>query len=290
MLFELNPKDPKSANDQSNAWLEVHNYSAALSKGFDQLKEGSPFCLRLIKDLHKTLLKGVRGQYRSPGEFRDRQVHIGSNRRYVPPPPQEALNCLEDLEVYVNNIDNRFDTLISCFIVHYQIEAIHPFMDGNGRIGRAVLSLMIHKWCNLNMPWLYLSPFFERYKDEYIDNLFRISTEGAWSAWIEFCLRGVIEQSNRAAEMCDNLQKLRRNMHERTEADGKARIHGIIEKLFSFPFVRITDLAKNNKVGYSTAKSDVEYLMKRGILSRIDGIKVKTFFSPEIYNIAYAEN
>jgi Fic family protein len=195
---------------------------------------------------------------------------------------------MNELELYLNEPADNFDPLVRCFIAHYQIEAIHPFPDGNGRIGRVLLSLMIYKCCLLEMPWLYLSPFFERYKDEYIDNLFRVSAEGNWSKWIEFCLRGVIDQSQKAVKTCEDLQQLKSDMHERVKADGRARIHAIIESLFDSPLIQVSDLAKKEKVRYATAKADVEYLVKKAILKELD-IKPRTFFSPEVFKIAYSD-
>jgi Fic family protein len=149
---------------------------------------------------------------------------------------------------------------------------------------------MIYKWCNLRLPWLYLSPYFERYKTEYIDFLFDVSTKGDWSQWIKFCLRGVIEQANKAVEKCHALQSLRENMHARTRADGRQRIHGIIEELFGYPYVHIADLAREHNVRYQTAKADVHYLIGKGILAELSGFAVRTFYSPEIFRTAYSED
>ncbi len=289
MLFELNPKQPHSATDESNAWLEVHNYTRALRYGFQQL-EKMPFCLRLIKELHAILLEGVRGGTTQKGEFRTHQVHLGSTRRFVPPPPGDELNqAMSELEKYINDPRDDFDPLVRCFLIHYQLEAIHPFSDGNGRIGRVVLSLMIYKWCHLKMPWLYLSPFYERYKDEYIDLLFKISSEAGWHEWLRFCLQGVIAQSLSASDKCMDLHALREEMHERTAKDGRARVHAIIDDLFENPIVRIADLARKRQVLYPTAKSDVEYLIVKGILTEMPNSKVKTFYAPSIFAIAYKD-
>src|ERR1019366_2513401 len=161
MLFEISPQESKSPHSQVNAWREVFNYSKAIGQGNDLLMQ-LPFCGRLIKGLHDTLLDGVRGQQSNRGEWREHQVAIGSDRRYVPPPKPEMEKCLNDLERYINSVDDRYDPLVRAFIVHYQFEAIHPFGDGNGRIGRVLLSLMVKQWCNLSRPWLYMSSFFER--------------------------------------------------------------------------------------------------------------------------------
>jgi Fic family protein len=288
MLFEMNPREPHASTDQSNAWLEVSNYNRALYQGCEQLTQ-LPFSLRLLKNLHATLLTGVRGSAKPLGDFRTHQVHLGSSRRYVPPPHLNLMELMGDLEKYFNETRDDFDPLVRCFLAHYQLETIHPFSDGNGRIGRVVLSLMIYKWCEMEMPWLYLSPFFERYKDEYIDLLFKVSAEGAWSKWVEFCLRGVIDQSKKAVEKCRALLSIREVMHERTKNDGSARIHAIIESLFDVPLVRTCDLARKHAVRYPTAKSDVAYLIQKNVLSELPDSRVKTYYSPEIFSVAYAE-
>lgn len=288
MLFEMNPKGSSARTDEANAWREVANHTKALIQGC-KLLERLPFCNRLLKDLHKTLLQGVRGSTSRLGEFRQHPVHIGSNRRYVPPPYQEAEVAMGEWEKYCNQNDGAFDPLVRCFIAHYQLEAIHPFGDGNGRIGRVILSLMIYKWCELQMPWLYLSPYFERYKDEYIDNLFNVSAQGAWDRWLEFCLRGVVNQARKAVDQCRDLQALRENMHKRTASDGNTRIHAIIEDLFAAPVIRITEIVRRHKVTYPTAKSDVSYLADKGILADLPHAKIRTFYAPEIFTLAYGD-
>lgn len=285
ILFELNPKEPSSSMDQKNAWLEVSNYNQALAHGYQKLDK-LPFCLTVIKELHRTLLTGVRGAHAQPGEFRNHQVHVGSTRRYIPPPALQMMDCLYKLEKYINE-DDKINKLVKCFIVHYQLEAIHPFGDGNGRVGRVLLSLMIHRLCDLQMPWLYLSPYFERYKDEYIDNMFRVSTDGDWSTWIEFCLRGAREQAKEAVRVCEALQALKIEMHGK-ESCGSGRIHAIIDDLFYNPYVTISDLARKNEVSYHTARADVEFLVKNQILKPLENMPKKTYVAQAIFDIAYA--
>ncbi len=287
-LFELDPKEPKSKTDQVNAWKEVANYNLALLHG-DSLLEKMPFCHRLVSELHATLLGGVRGHRSNPGEYRKHQVAIGSDRRFVPPPIPHLVDCLDRLEKYMNHDDAMYDPLVRAFLVHYQFEAIHPFGDGNGRIGRVLLSLMIAKWCKHEMPLLYMSAFFERYKDEYIDNLFRISTEGAWEKWIDFCLTGTIRQANDAISRCDRLISLKEALPKRLRA-GSPRTHQIIQDLFDSPYVRVSDISKKFDVVYFTAKSDLIKLEEAGILQELKDIRPKTYFSPEILSIAYDSN
>ena len=287
-LFELDPKEPKSKTDQVNAWKEVANYNFALSYGEKLLKK-MPFSLRYTRELHATLLRGVRGHRSNPGEFRQHQVAIGSDRRFMPPPITHFADCLDRFERYMNSDDTGYDPLVKAFLVHYQFEAIHPFGDGNGRIGRVLLSLMIAKWCKHEMPLLYMSAFFERYKDEYIDNLFRISTEGAWEKWIDFCLTGTIRQAKDAISRCDRLNSLKETMPGRLQS-GSPRTHQIIQDLFDSPYLRVRDICKRFNIVYQTARSDLDKLVEAGILRELKDLRPRTYYAPEIISIAYDSN
>jgi Fic family protein len=289
MLFEISPNEPKSPSDQVHAWREVANYSRALAQGGERLIQ-LPFCGKVIKELHATLMAGVRGQHSRRGEWREHQVAIGSDRRYVPPPKLEMEKCLENLERYINAVEDRYDPLVRAYIVHYQLEAIHPFGDGNGRIGRVILSLMIAHWCELSRPWLYMSAFFERFKDEYVDNLFRVSTEGAWEKWIEFCLNGTIRQAKEATRRCEKLRKLKDEMVERIRINGSPRTEQIVQMLFSNPIIRVSSLKRELRVTYPTAQSDVDRLVHAQILKPLEDVRPKAYFSSEIMKIAYGEN
>jgi len=287
LLFQLQPREPKSERDPANAWLEVSNYGRALHQGMVFLQE-LPLCLRLIRELQKTLLTGVRGKDKAPGEFRKSQVHIGSNRRFVPPPVNHMLTCLDDFEKRLNQEDPNYDPLVRCYLIHYQFEAIHPFIDGNGRVGRALLSLMIYKWCALTMPWLYMSAFFEQYKDEYIDKLFRVSSNGDWACWIEFCLRGTIFQAEDSIQRCDALRLLKDRYHQEAGTI-TTRTYAIIDQLFIYPLLTIPGLVQEFSITYPTAKSDVHSLIDKGILEELPDVRPKTFFAPGIFNIVYGE-
>ncbi len=289
LLFEMNPRAPRSARDQANDWQEVSNYGVALRNGYEALGT-IPLCLRIIKDMHKHLLSGVRGRDKNPGEFRQHQVHIGSDRRYVPPPPQMLLECLGPMEQYMNT-STDLPPLIRAYVVHYQFEAIHPFLDGNGRVGRLLLALATYKWCSLYMPWVYMSAFFERYKDEYIDKLFRVSTDGDWDSWIEFCLRGTIAQADDSIRKCDALCQLQRDYANRLSGgSGSIRLRQIVDGLFSEPLVQISEVGKRMKVSYNTARDDIAALVKTKILRDIANYHPKTFYAPEIVRIAYLDD
>jgi len=230
----------------------------------------------------------VRGKDKAPGSFRECQVHIGSDKRFVPPPPSHLLECLDAFEKELNRQDPTCDPLVRACLLHYQFEAIHPFMDGNGRVGRVLLSLLVYKWCDLSMPWLYLSAFFEKYKDEYINNLFRVSTKGDWETWIEFCLRGTTTQAEDSIHRCDALRQLRERFIQEA-GQVSVRAHAIIEDLFTSPVVRISTLSKEYSVTYPTAKADVDALVHKQILREIPNVRPKAFFAPEIFKIAYRE-
>jgi Fic family protein len=288
LMFELDPSEPTSASNPVADWQEVFNYSTALQEG-SQLLEELPLCNRLIKLMHKTLMHGVRGRNKSPGEFRKIQVQIGSSGRYIPPPANRVESLMNELEEFMNSSDTLYDPLVRSFLVHYQFEAIHPFQDGNGRVGRALLALMISHLLGHASPWLYLSAFFETYKDEYIQKIFNISTQGDWSSWVEFCLRGVIAQSNDSIRRCGQLNDLRTKFHERIETPS-SRTHPLIESLFSAPLVTVPKVEKMFGIVYMTAKKDIELLMKYGILQELSNRKPRTFYCREVMKVAYEEN
>jgi Fic family protein len=288
LLYELNPVETGKPNDQVEDWIEVHNYGQAIHTGREMMK-GMPLCNRIIREMHRTLLHGVRGKEKAPGDFRKYQVQIGHNSRFMPPPASDVERLMSNLETYVNTANESFDPLVNCFVIHYQFEAIHPFLDGNGRIGRAVLALMIHKWLGHAMPWLYMSAFFEQFKDEYVDNLYKISTEGAWTKWIEFCLRGTIQQAKDAIRRCHEFNRLRRQFNSRV-ASPTPRTHNLIASLFIDPVLRISSLAAKTNVTYPTAKADIDVLVRADILKELPNNHPKTFYSPEIFHAAYGDD
>lgn len=291
LLYQIDPRDPASQDDEVNAWREVFNYGKALQLGMNLLEEGLPISLRLIRELHAALLGGVRGQDKRPGEFRDYQVQIGVGARFVPPPATRLAECLDAFEKW-HHADSDIDPLIRALMAHYQFETIHPFRDGNGRIGRLLLSLTIYDWMNLVGPWLYLSPFFEQHKQDYIDHLFNVSADGRWLPWIEFCLEGVVAQSNDTLDRIDRIVALRDDFSRRvSESGGNARLSRIVEALFTSPLTTIPQAADLTEVTYPTAKSDVERLVGLGIV--IEGPAARTpryFYSPELFRIAYEDN
>lgn len=284
LLFELEPANEETDSDTLNQHREVFNYRRAISHA---VKSDLPICQRLIRELHAILLAGVRGQNKSPGRFRQIQVAIGSNKRFVPPPPANVSQCLDELEAYINQ-NTCYDPLVDCFLVHYQFETIHPFIDGNGRIGRLLLALMLQRKCGLSKPWLYLSDFFEKHRDEYIQGLYRISTEADWEQWVEFCLRATIAQASENVSRCERLLQIREQYREKlNKTGGHVRMHSILDEIFVSPFVRVIDVQKRLNVSYPTAKSDLEKMTRAGILQALEGASTITYFAPELFRVAY---
>ncbi len=211
-LLDVTDINPEKRDD----WEEVQNYVKAINYGVKRIKDGFPVCTRLIRELHKILMQGVRGEYKTPGEFRTSQNWIGgsrpSNAVYVPPPHTEISDCLTDLEKFINNEEIDTPDLIKIAILHYQFESIHPFLDGNGRIGRLLIPLYIQSKGMLDKSCLYISDYIERNKDTYYDMLTRVRIYNDMIAWIKFFLEAIIETSETAKEKFRNVVELTMEM------------------------------------------------------------------------------
>ncbi|MCH7751335.1 MAG: Fic family protein [Planctomycetes bacterium] len=288
LLYELDPSDLGSSDERSAEWREVSNYSRALRQGCDLLEE-LPIASRLITSIHSTLMSGTRGPSKSPGKFRSIQVQIGVQGKYVPPLPPEIHRLMGNLENFINSDDSHYDPLILCYLTHYQFEAIHPFIDGNGRVGRALLSLMTYRKLQLTMPWLYMSAFFEQHREEYTDKLFRVSTHGDWDSWIELCLYGTVVQANDAIARCDLFNQMRQRFRDQISAP-TSRTSDIVEGLFHSPVVTIPYLKRRFGIHYQTAQKDVERLVFDGILAEMEGQYPRSFYAPALFRIAYSDS
>jgi len=213
-LLDVTDINPEKRDD----WEEVQNYVKATNYGVERIKEGFPVCTRLIREIHKILMQGVRGEHKTPGEFRTSQNWIGGSMPttavYVPPPHTELAECLTDFEKFINN--EKIDTpdLIKIAILHYQFESIHPFLDGNGRIGRLLIPLYIQSKGMLEKSCLYISDYIERNKDTYYDMLTRVRTHNDIIGWIKFFLEAVIETSKTAKEKFRSVVELTMKMDE----------------------------------------------------------------------------
>lgn len=287
LLFEFKqePETERGADSAGDS-REVANYSRSLRKGFDRIQEeretGNGLSLDLVRDMHRILTTGVRGREKNPGEFRQRQVHVGSGRRYLPPPPgPHLLSALAQFEVALRNRPESLHPLVWSYVVHYQFEAIHPFTDGNGRVGRALLALTTFYWCKLFLPWLYMSAYFERYKDEYIDNLFRVSTHGDWTRWIEFCLRGTIEQCKDAIARCEAFEAVRARIHKEGD-DISPRMPQLLERIFEYPVFQTKTVAQWCKTSLPTARAYVDALVAKGLVKHLEGNRPRVFYAPMV--------
>lgn len=276
---------------------EVFNYLQALEYGIRRLDEQFPVSLRLIRELHERLMHGVRGEGRDPGEFRRIQNWIGpSSRRedatYVPPPPQEVMPCLGALETYLHSEDLEHPPLVRLALVHYQFEAIHPFLDGNGRIGRLLIVLLLVDWGLLPIPLLYLSAYFERHREQYYDLLRGVSEDEDWESWVLFFLRGISLQAQEASRLAKRLQDLQANWRERLSEPG-ASISAVklADSLLEQPVITIPQAAQTLEVTYPTAKVNVEKLVEAGVLVRAPGTShPKVFWAPEILRLTELED
>lgn len=287
LVYEMQPRESTSEDDPANSQREVFNYRLAMNQG---ASGELPLSLRLIRQFHETLMTGVRGKDKTPGRFRTGQVAIGSNHRFVPPPPQSLMGCLDPLEKYFHAQSSNFDPLVNCFLIHYQFETIHPFSDGNGRVGRLLLALMIKEFCGLSKPWVYMSEYYDKRREEYAERLFNVSAKADWDGWIEFCLKGIVIQVKDTIQRCERLQKIKDDyMKKAREVGGDIRLSQIVEDIFYSPFVRVASLPAKLDITYPTAKKDLERLVEAGILSELPNLSPKTYYARDVFNIAYAD-
>lgn len=252
---------------------EVANYVEALEYGLARL-ETLPLNLRLLCELHERLMTGVRGGEAHPGAFRTFQNWIGrpgsriADAEYVPPPPAELTEVLGRLERYIDAADPADPPLVRLALVHVQFEMIHPFLDGNGRIGRLLVSLLLVHWGLLDMPLLYLSAYFERRRAEYYARLLATSRDAAWEEWVAFFLDGVRTESRDAAQRARDLQDLRSAWRDRlTGARASALTVRLVDALFEQPILTIPRAQAILGVTYPTAKVHMEKLVRAAILA-----------------------
>ena len=255
---------------------EVYNYVKALDFGLERL-HSLPVSLRLIRETHAELMKGVRGEHLTPGEFRRSQNWIGSpgstlkTARFVPPPVEEMHTGLDDLEKYIH-ASSDIPQLVKAALIHYQFEAIHPFLDGNGRIGRLLIILLLIEWGLLSQSWLYLSAYFEAHHTAYYDHLLAVSQHGEWEHWLGFFLEGVRRQSEDAIDRIGRLQHLR-NGYQTLLQDERAagRLLQSIGVLFERPILNIRQLESAMEIPYRSAQRYIEKLEQLGVLREVTG-------------------
>jgi Fic family protein len=249
---------------------EVANYVVALEYGIERLNS-LPLSLRLLCELHAKLMDGVRGQHAAPGEFRRSQNWIGpsgctpTTAKYVPPPPDQLMSCLDGLEKFLH--DRTLPPLIQIALAHYQFEAIHPFLDGNGRVGRLLITLFLIERKILPTPLLYLSAFFEATRLNYYSSLFEVSKQGDWENWLQYFLNGVARQAEDALSRAKRINKLLTTWHSQTVGFSSSLPNQLIDHLAKNPFITINKMAESFGVAFTTMQRAVDKLQKMGIVS-----------------------
>jgi Fic family protein len=252
---------------------EVRNYVAALEHGLERLRE-LPLSLRLVRELHEQLMRGVRGDQATPGEFRRSQNWIGpagstpATAPYVPPPPDAMMDCLASWEGFLHDRE-RLPDLIQCALMHEQFEAIHPFLDGNGRVGRLLITLFLVERGRLSQPLLYLSDYIEAHRQEYYDRLQRVRTEGDWSGWLRFFLVGVEETARSAIRQASRLMDLRESYRQRLSR--KPNALRLLDELFVNPYLTAARAAQVLNVSNPTARQAIALLQGEGLLAEMTG-------------------
>jgi Fic family protein len=256
---------------------EVSNYVAAMRHGLERLKDGFPMSMRLIKEIHEVLMTGARGGTKAPGEFRRTQNWVGGTRpgnaRYVPPPPDRVIECMSDLEKYLHDKDDELPLLIRAALVHHQFETIHPFLDGNGRLGRLLITLLLCSQGVLSEPILYLSLYFKTHRQEYYAQLQQVRESGDWESWLKFFLTGVRDISLQATDTAREILGLIQTDRTAITAIGRGagsalQIHQYLEKK---PLVVIPEIVKALNISTPTVTAALLNLEQLGIVREITG-------------------
>ncbi len=264
---------------------EVSNYVAAMQHGLRRMKADFPLSLRLIREIHGILLRGGRGANKTPGEFRHSQNWIGGSRpgnaAFVPPPPDRMMECLDRFEHFLHDEKRKLPVLIEAGLIHVQFETIHPFLDGNGRLGRLLITLLLCAKGALREPLLYLSLYFKAHRDRYYDLLQRVRTEGAWEEWISFFLEGTEITAHQAANAAVQILHLfeadRKKIHSLgRNAASALRVH---EYMQGHPLIRIGPVAKFLKLSIPTVTAALGHLTKLKVAKEVTGKRRDRLFA-----------
>ena len=279
-IEEVLQKIDNIAPEKRDDWHEVHNYIAAMNYAIDELKR-IPLCNRLLKSTHKRLLDGVRGQNKQPGEFRTSQNWIGgtnlNNATFIPPHHNEINDLMSDLESFLHNNDIYVPALIKIAIAHYQFETIHPFLDGNGRIGRLLITLFLVSEDILHTPTLYLSEFLSKYRSIYFDKLMYCRTNNDISQWLKFFLQGLIETSETSIRTLEKIIGIKNDIEDsKITAFSKTRIkkaQELVRYLYSQPIIDVSDVVNELHFSFDTSMRLINDFIKAGILYEMSGKK-----------------
>ena len=268
---------------------EVSNYVAAMNYGLERLRGGFPLSLRLIREIHNILLSKGRGTTKQPGEFRRSQNWLGGTRpgnaTYVPPPPNKVIDCMSDLEKFMYEEDSKLPVLIKAALIHLQFESIHPFLDGNGRLGRLLITFLLCAEGVLQEPILYLSLFFKTHRQHYYDLLQRVREGGDWEAWLDFFLTGVKETSEQAANTARQILIVFEQDRRKIEQFGRPaasalRVHQYLQ---SKPILSVSIAAKELGLSAPTVRKSVKHLVEVNILREATGKKRGQLFVYDEY-------
>ena len=271
MLFESHQKPSVSVDDVE----EVSNYVQAINHGLRRLRDGFPLSLRLLREIHEILLSGTRGEKKFPGKFRTSQNWIGGTRPgnalFVPPPPDKLMDCLGNLEKFMNS--GNLPVLVQAAIAHVQFETIHPFLDGNGRLGRLLIILMLCDKDVLDEPILYLSLYLKQNRDTYYRLLQEVRTYGNWETWIEFFLTGVYKSARQALSTTEKINELFSNDFAQVNAVGRARMTctKVLEYMRKLPQVTVSLLSKELDMSAPAIRKALNLMVELEILHEISG-------------------
>ncbi|MEI7901506.1 MAG: Fic family protein [bacterium] len=285
LLFELDQQPGVPVDDVR----EVSNYVAAMDHGLKRLREGFPLSLRLLREIHAKLLAQGRGSGKNPGELRTSQNWIGGTRpgnaAFVPPPPQHVPSCMNALELFLHDQPEPTPFLLKAALAHVQFETIHPFLDGNGRLGRLLIALLLCERQVLRQPMLYLSLFFKTHRQTYYELLNRVRLEGGWEAWLDFFAEAVTVTAGQAVDAARRLDGTAQEDRARIQALGRAassalRLH---HELLTHPIATSQHLADTTGLTPMTVNKSLAHLCKLGIARELTGQKRNRVFSYPAY-------
>ena len=285
LLFEVDSAPGVPLDDVQ----EVSNYVAAMDHGLKRIAEGFPLSQRLMREIHKILLSKGRGSTKLPGEFRRSQNWIGGSRPgnalHVPPPPGHVVGLMSDLEKFIHTDYPEYPTLVKAGLMHVQFETIHPFLDGNGRLGRLLITLLLCTSGLLRHPILYLSLFFKTHRSHYYELLQRVRTDGDWETWLEFFLDGVIHTSEHAIKTAKKILGLFERDYEKIKQSGQLvasslRVHKVLQER---PVLPASYAARSAGISLPTVYSAVRHLQSIGIVKEVTGKRRNRVFAYDEY-------
>jgi Fic family protein len=285
LLFELEGAPGVPFDDV----VEVSNYAAALEHGLNRLGEGFPLSNRLIREMHGILLSQGRGSEKSPGEFRRTQNWIGGTRPgnavFVPPPPDAVENCMAALERFLHEENSPYPALVRAALAHVQFETIHPFLDGNGRIGRLLIAFILHHQGILKKPLLYLSLYFKQHRSEYYRLLDLVRTDGDWEAWLDFFLEGVIQTAQNAVETAQRLVLLFQEDAKKVGAVGRSAgsVLRVFHVLCRRPLLTLNEGVRQTGLTFPAVAKSMETLVSLGIAREVTGKQRNRVFAYDRY-------